>query len=598
MEILSVDLEGTSLSCQDAADGTIKASVTGGIAPYEYTWLKDGEPIASVTESLDALEAGNYQVTVKDSRGKTALQSISIIVEDKEAPLVKIKENIVVNLGADGNVTISTEMVDDGSTDNCGIESLLLDKTTFACTDLGEQQVTLTAKDAAGNETVQQFTISVRDNLAPSAIGRGAEIFLDESGTATLTASQVDGGSTDNCAVASISVNKTTFDCADLGDNEVVLTVRDAAGNESAVTVTVKVTDEIPPFILNVPEDRLVYAGASSGYTLPDFISSSITEDNCETVEFTQSPAAGSTLASNQNHTITLTAKDASGNITSASFTLTVEALRVEAVVGLEMLEVNWNTPFNALALPANVQVTLNNGETISLNVAWQASSYEPLIAGVYSLVGTITLTDDITNPDQVQASLMVLISEKPLPQDIILNITNRNRNPNIPIGNLETVDPADDIHVYELTDGSPDNSFFILEGNVITWDKTKKIAGRKDFTIEVSSTDRAGNRITKLFTLTFESRRLTEIEVLNTFTPNGDGANDTWGIPDLFGFDNLTISVLDRSGRLVFKTNDPRVRWDGTFEGKVLPVGTYIYVLEVKDPNEVRSGVINLLIK
>jgi hypothetical protein len=63
------------------------------------------------------------------------------------------------------------------------------------------------------------------------------------------------------------------------------------------------------------------------------------------------------------------------------------------------MLEVNWNTPFNSLTLPANVQVTLNNGETISLNVAWQASSYEPLVAGVYSLVGNLVMTDEITNP-------------------------------------------------------------------------------------------------------------------------------------------------------------------------------------------------------
>ena len=48
-----------------------------------------------------------------------------------------------------------------------------------------------------------------------------------------------------------------------------------------------------------------------------------------------------------------------------------------------------------------------------------------------------ITLTDDITNPEQIQASLMVLISEKPQPQDILLNITNQNRNPKIPIGTL-----------------------------------------------------------------------------------------------------------------------------------------------------------------
>ena len=90
VEILSVALEGTSLTCQDAADGTIKATVTGGIAPYEYVWLKDGEAMAADTESLVTLEAGNYQVNVKDSRGKTADQTISIIVEDKEPPVIKV----------------------------------------------------------------------------------------------------------------------------------------------------------------------------------------------------------------------------------------------------------------------------------------------------------------------------------------------------------------------------------------------------------------------------------------------------------------------------------------------------------------------------
>jgi len=504
----------------------------------------------------------------------------------------------VVNLGADGNATLSVEMVDDGSTDNCGIESMLLDKTTFACTDLGEQQVTLTAKDAAGNEAVRQFNISVSDNLPPTVVGRGVEIFLDESGTATLTASQVDGGSTDNCSIESISVNKTSFDCSELGDNEVILTVKDASGNESAVTVTVKVTDEIPPIILEVPEDRLVYAGASSGYTLPDFITSSITEDNCNTVEFSQIPASGTTLASNQDHSITLTAKDASGNSTITSFSITVEALRVITVEAINMLEVNWNTPFNALNLPANVQVILNNGETVSLIVTWQASSYDPLESGVYSLVGTLSLTDEITNPEQAQASLMVLISQKPLPQDIMLNVTYQNVNPNIPIGAFSTLDPTDNVHVYDLVEGSFDNSYFVLEGNVLKWDPTKKVAGKKDFTIEVSTTDRAGNTITKIFNLTFISRRLTEIEVPNTFTPNGDGVNDTWGIPDLFGFDNVVIKVVDRAGRIVFTTSDPRVRWDGTFEGRLLPVNAYVYVIETKDPNEVRSGVINLLTK
>nr|WP_235114364.1 gliding motility-associated C-terminal domain-containing protein [Cyclobacterium qasimii] len=598
VEMLQVGLEGTSLSCQDAADGTLQAKVTGGIAPYEYSWLKDGAPIASDSETLAALEAGNYQVTVKDKRGKTAVQTLSILVEDKEAPLVKVKANIVVNLGADGNGNLSEEMVDDGSTDNCGIESIVLNKTKFTCSDLGEQQIMLTAKDATGNETAQQFTITVKDNVPPEAIAKSATLFLDANGLVTLNATLVDGGSTDNCSIASISVNKTSFDCTDLGENEVFLTVRDGAGNETVVPATVKVMDEIPPVILNVPESQMVYAGASSGYVLPDFISASITEDNCETVSFTQSPVAGSTLVSDQSHTITLTAEDLSGNITTADFTITVEALRIATVASLDLIEVTWNTAFDALPLPNDVQVTLNNGEMIRLNVDWQESSYEPIVAGVYSLTGTLTLTDDITNPEQVEASLMVLIGDKPQPQDILLNITNRDRDPNIPIGDLSTIDSADDIHQYEITNNGPDNGLFLISGNELRWDSSKKIPGQKDFTIEVSSTDRAGNILIKTFTMSLLLPKLDDIEVFNTFSPNGDGANDTWGIPDLFEFDEVTINVVDRAGRIVFMTTDPKARWDGTFEGNNLPAGTYIYVIATKDPKEMRSGTINLIIR
>ncbi|WP_262885468.1 CARDB domain-containing protein [Lunatibacter salilacus] len=596
VEILSVALEGTALSCPDGADGTTKANVTGGIAPFEYSWQKDGQLVGSNADFLGELEAGTYQVTVKDARGKTVSQTISVVAMDEEPPLIKVKSNIVVNLDSDGDGSLTVEMVDDGSSDNCGIESIALSKTMFTCDDLGEQQVSITASDASGNETVQQVTLLVQDILPPSAVGKTVELFLDENGVASLSASQVDGGSADNCSPISLSINRTSFTCSDLGDNEVVLTVTDVSGNESAVNVTVKVMDEIPPVILNVPENQLVYAGASSGYLIPDFISSSITEDNCETVEFTQSPAAGSTLDADQRHTITLMAKDKSGNTASANFAIEVEAFQVAAVSLLNMVEVNWNTAFGDLSLPNSVSVTLNNGETENMNVSWEESGYESVVSGIYTLSGTLNLTEDIINPDQLQADLTVLIVEKPQPQDIILNITNQDRNPNVPIGDLSTIDPADNIHYYELTGTGPDNSFFILAGNILTWDGSKNISGRTEFSIEVSSTDRAGNTITKTFSMTFALPKLADIEVFNTFSPNGDGVNDTWGIPDLFGFNGVTISVVDRAGRIVFTGTDPRDRWDGTFEGKNLPAGTYIYIIATKDPKEMRSGTINLI--
>lgn len=67
-----------------------------------------------------------------------------------------------------------------------------------------------------------------------------------------------------------------------------------------------------------------------------------------------------------------------------------------------------------------------------------------------------------------------------------------------------------------------------------------------------------------------------------NTFTPNGDGINDEWGlvysIPDMKDF---TLEVYDRWGRIVFETDDPAVRWTGAYRnggGEPLADGVYAY--------------------
>lgn len=71
-------------------------------------------------------------------------------------------------------------------------------------------------------------------------------------------------------------------------------------------------------------------------------------------------------------------------------------------------------------------------------------------------------------------------------------------------------------------------------------------------------------------------------IDVLNTFTPNGDGVNDTWSINRIENFDSALITVFDRWGQEVYKTIGYATPWDGTNEGKKLPTGTYYYVIEL----------------
>jgi gliding motility-associated-like protein len=71
-------------------------------------------------------------------------------------------------------------------------------------------------------------------------------------------------------------------------------------------------------------------------------------------------------------------------------------------------------------------------------------------------------------------------------------------------------------------------------------------------------------------------------ISVFNTFTPNGDGINETWEIPGMLDFKNAQVSVYTRWGQKVFNTVGYATEWDGTNGGKKLPSGTYYYVIEL----------------
>jgi hypothetical protein len=61
---------------------------------------------------------------------------------------------------------------------------------------------------------------------------------------ATITAEAINNGSSDICdATLSMSLSKTSFDCSDVGNNTVTLTVTDYIGNEANCTATVTVQD-------------------------------------------------------------------------------------------------------------------------------------------------------------------------------------------------------------------------------------------------------------------------------------------------------------------------------------------------------------------
>ncbi|HEX2935982.1 MAG TPA: gliding motility-associated C-terminal domain-containing protein [Bacteroidales bacterium] len=73
--------------------------------------------------------------------------------------------------------------------------------------------------------------------------------------------------------------------------------------------------------------------------------------------------------------------------------------------------------------------------------------------------------------------------------------------------------------------------------------------------------------------------------KIPNTFTPNGDGHNDTWYIPWLYRLNTkVKIDIYDRWGQLVYHSDNglPATGWDGTRSGKKLPMDSYYYIIDL----------------
>jgi hypothetical protein len=165
----------------------------------------------------------------------------------------------------------------------------------------------------------------VEDNIAPTAVCQDITVSLDATGNVTITAADVDGGSSDNCAIDTMWLDIYDFDCTDLGDNTVTLTVEDHCGLQSTCIATVTVEDDLGP-VVTCPADRGEYVDISDNFTIPDYTGEVIVSDNCSaSPTLTQSPVLGTVISGvGTVQTITITADDGNGNNSQCTFDITL----------------------------------------------------------------------------------------------------------------------------------------------------------------------------------------------------------------------------------------------------------------------------------
>ncbi|MGE5521410.1 MAG: PKD-like domain-containing protein, partial [Candidatus Dadabacteria bacterium] len=88
----------------------------------------------------------------------------------------------------------------------------------------------------------------------------------------------------------------------------------------------------------------------------------------------------------------------------------------------------------------------------------------------------------------------------------------------------------------------------------------------------------------------------LKTFDVPNTFTPNGDGINDTWLIPNLAKYPNCKVLVFNRYGQAVFESIGYTKPWDAISNGKQVPFGTYYYIIDTGIGTPTLKGYITVI--
>jgi predicted extracellular nuclease len=205
--------------------------------------------------------------------GSTSTCSASLTISDTTSP-VAICRDTLIYLDMTGNAVLDAEALDNGSTDNCAVDSFHASQTVYTTSDVGPNLIILTAFDASGNADTCISTVTVADtNGVPFILCQDITVFLDNMGMVSITPEDVDNGSS-----GSLSIDSMDFDCSEIGPNSVILTATNSNGSDSCLAV-VTVLDTLAP--TTICSDITIYLTEMGTVTIDSNALDQGSTDNC-----------------------------------------------------------------------------------------------------------------------------------------------------------------------------------------------------------------------------------------------------------------------------------------------------------------------------
>lgn len=625
---VAVTAEVTDVLCYGDNTGAIDLTVTGGTAPYTFSWSS-----SQTTEDVGNLLAGSYSFNVLDANGCPF--SGTEVVEQPLMPLTVT--NVITDVLCFGDNTGSIDLTVTGGTAPYTYEwsnsTYLLSITSQDLINYPADDYRYEVTDANGCKSVDTLTISEPPLLETSVTGVNILCYGGNNGSVDLT---VTGGSLPYTFLW--NTGDVTEDLNNLyaGYYEVLVTDDHGCTSVSSITLT-------------EPADSLSFTYEVSHVLCNDGTDGSI-ELTVEggTVNYDYSWSNGDTLSLIED----LTAGWYEFLVTDANGCTIGDSIEVTQPDPLTLNEVI--TPASCYGFSDGIIDISPTGGTAPYSFTWFNSDYA-LSAQTEDLVGfpadiyqvEIIDTNDcfyemffeIEEPELlvIEYSFDVISCYGGTDGNIYVDITGGNPAYtttwsngattedllNVPFGvyQLNVVDTKGCTDSIEVSLSQPDSLMIAFEHTPVTCeDQYDGIAyatptgGNGGYFYEWSNgsmQSMADSLQSTYYFLTvtdvlgctaYDSVYITRNEVgcidpVNAFTPNGDFYNDSWVIDNMYLYPDAEVQIFNKWGNLIHYQKGLYEPWDGTIKGQSAPSEIYYWIINLnKEDRETLKGNITIV--
>ncbi|MCF8374455.1 MAG: gliding motility-associated C-terminal domain-containing protein, partial [Bacteroidales bacterium] len=542
-------LQGTDVNCTGGTDGSIVTTVTGGTAPYSFLWSN-----TSTLQNLTNLESGTYILTITDDN--LCLFTVSIYISQPLYALeaIAISSNITCYGYDNGEILVNAI----GGTSPYSYIWSTNDTTNFV-NNLSPGTYTISVYDDHGCPEVVTTEIIEPEQIQTAYLLTEVLCYGDSTGLIDMT---VTGGSTPYSYVWS---NANPYQ-----DNLLVpagwyyVTITD---NQNCVaTDSIELAEPSNPielsltgYDLNCQNDHSGTVQCNlTGGTFPYLYSWS----TGATTEYIDSLPSGT-------YYITVTDQNGCKQIDTAEVSAPIQ---IEA----DMYVLSDYNGFDVSCYGADdgiVNIEIFQG-TEPYHVQWSNGGTDQYVDNVSAGIYVIQIFDDAG---------CIFRDTLQLVQPTELHVSPTAISPNCP-------DVSDGSIQLNVNGGNPPYSYVWS-----TLEYTEDILNLDVGTYTVTISDMNGCVFYYSDDLDYQYQEC--LFIPSAITPNADGYNDVWQIRGVELYPKMYIEIYDRWGQVMFKSDKGyKQKWDGTYEGKDLPIDTYYYVIQLNEGTEPIIGQITIV--